>query len=48
MFVPLVPSRVLDTRGGGKVGNAIGTGAPVTLSLPGAGVFPPAGSTRWR
>ena len=40
MFVPLVPSRVLDTRGGGKVGNAIGTGAPVTLSLPGRGGLP--------
>ena len=43
MFVPLVPSRVLDTRGGGKVGNANGTGAPVTLSLPGRGGLPAGG-----
>ena len=43
MFVPLVPSRVLDTRGGGKVGNANGTGTPVTLSLPGRGGLPASG-----
>ena len=34
---------MLDTRGGAKVGNATGTGAPVTLSLPGRGGLPGGG-----
>ncbi len=41
--MPLAPTRVLDTRGGAKVGNAAGTGAPVTLSLFGGGGLPNGG-----
>ena len=41
--MPLAPTRVLDTRGGAKVGNAAGTGAPVTLSLFGRGGLPNGG-----
>ena len=41
--MPLAPTRVLDTRGGAKVGNAAGTGAPVTLSLFGRGGLPSGG-----
>ena len=38
-----MPSRVLDTRGGAKVGSADGTGAPLTLSLFGRGGLPAGG-----
>ena len=41
--MPLAPTRVLDTRGWAKVGNAAGTGAPVTLSLAGRGGLPNSG-----
>ena len=41
--MPLAPTRVLDTRGGAKVGNAAGTGAPMTLSLFGRGGLPSGG-----
>ena len=43
-FVPLSPSRVLDTRSTAKVGAADGTGAPLSLNvfnkagLPGSGI----------
>jgi hypothetical protein len=43
-FVPLTPARVLDTRGGAKVGDPWGTGAPLRLNvlnrggLPGSGI----------
>ncbi len=43
MLVPLAPTRVLDTRGGAKVGNATGTGTPITLSLAGRGGLPNSG-----
>ncbi len=42
-FIALTPTRVLDTRGGPKVGNAAGTGMPLTLSLFDAGGLPGAG-----
>ncbi len=42
-FNPLTPVRILDTRGGAKVGNAAGTGAPVTLSVFGKGGVPASG-----
>ncbi len=42
-FVPLNPTRVLDTRSGAKVGNAAGTGTPLTLSLFGQGGLPTSG-----
>ena len=42
-FVPLTPTRVLDTRAGAKVGNAAGTGAPLTLSLFGKDGLPAGG-----
>jgi len=43
VFVPLTPTRVLDTRAGAKVGNAAGTGTPLTLSLFGKGGLPSGG-----
>ena len=42
-FVPLSPSRVLDTRGGVKVGNAAGTAAPYVLQVVGRGGVPASG-----
>ena len=42
-FVPLSPVRVLDTRGGAKVGNAAGTGAPYVLKVLGRGGVPASG-----
>ncbi len=42
-FVPLTPARVLDTRGGVKVGNAQGTGVPYVLSVLGQGGVPASG-----
>jgi hypothetical protein len=42
-FVPLTPARVLDTRAGARVGNAAGTGSPLTLSLFGKGGLPAGG-----
>jgi hypothetical protein len=42
-FVPLSPARVLDTRGGAKVGNAAGTGAPYVLQVLGKGGVPVSG-----
>ncbi len=42
-FTPLVPARVLDTRSGNKVGNAAGTGTPLTLTLSGRGGLPSSG-----
>ena len=42
-FVPLSPARVLDTRGGAKVGNAAGTGAPYVLQVLGKGGVPSSG-----
>jgi hypothetical protein len=42
-FVPLFPSRVLDTRGGAKVGNAAGTGTPFALQVLGKGGVPSTG-----
>ncbi len=42
-FTSVTPTRVLDTRGGAKVGNAAGTGTPVTLSLSGRGGLPSSG-----
>ena len=42
-FTSLVPTRVMDTRGGAKIGNAAGTGAPATLSLFGRGGLPDSG-----
>jgi len=42
-FVPLEPFRLLDTRGGNKVGNAAGTGTPLTLSVFGQGGLPTGG-----
>ncbi len=42
-FVPLEPARLLDTRGGNKVGNANGTGTPLTLSVFGRGGLPSSG-----
>ena len=47
-FVPLEPFRLLDTRGGNKVGNAAGTGTPLTLSVFGQGGLPTVVSVRWR
>ena len=43
VFVPLTPARVLDTRSGAKVGNAAGTGTPLTLALFGKGGLPAGG-----
>jgi hypothetical protein len=42
-FTSLTPARVLDTRGGSRVGNAAGTGAPLELSLFGQGGLPAGG-----
>ena len=42
-FVPLTPARVLDTRGGARVGNAAGTGAPYVLKVLGQGGVPSSG-----
>ena len=42
-FTSLVPARVLDTRGGPKVGNAVGSGAPRALSVLGKGGVPTSG-----
>jgi hypothetical protein len=42
-FVPLTPARVLDTRGGAKVGNAAGTAAPYVLQVTGQGGVPASG-----
>ena len=39
-FVPLTPSRILNTRGGAKVGDAAGTGASLVLRVSGAGGVP--------
>ena len=43
-FNSMTPTRVLDTRGGAKVGHAAGTGTPVTLSLAGRGGLPSSGA----
>jgi len=42
-FVPLTPARILNTRGGVKVGNAAGTGTPYLLKVTGAGGVPVSG-----
>jgi hypothetical protein len=42
-FVPLTPSRIMNTRAGAKVGNAAGTGAPFVLKVTGAGGVPASG-----
>jgi hypothetical protein len=42
-LVPLTPSRVLDTRNGATVGNAAGTGTPLTLNVAGQGGLPTEG-----
>ncbi len=42
-FIAMTPARVLDTRGGPKVGNAAGTGVPLTLSLFDRGGLPAGG-----
>ena len=43
-FVPLTPSRILNTRSGAKVGNAAGTGAPLlVLKVTGQGGVPATG-----
>ncbi len=42
-FAPLTPVRLLDTRGGSKVGNAAGTGAPFVLQVAGHGGVPGVG-----
>ena len=42
-FVPLVPARVLDTRGGAKVGNAAGTAEAFVLRVLGKGGVPSSG-----
>jgi hypothetical protein len=47
-FVPLSPARVLDTRGGAKVGNAAGTGAPYVLQVPVRVGFRRRVLVRWR
>jgi hypothetical protein len=39
-FTSLTPTRLLDTRATGKVGNAAGTGAPLELSVWGKGGLP--------
>ncbi len=39
----LTPARILDTRAGAKVGNAAGTGTPLTLSVFGQGGVPASG-----
>lgn len=42
-FTPLTPTRLMDTRAGGKVGNVAGTGAPYVLRVTGRGGVPPSG-----
>ncbi len=42
-FVPLTPVRIMNTRGGAKVGNAAGTAAPYVLKVTGAGGVPTSG-----
>jgi hypothetical protein len=42
-FMPLTPARLLDTRGGPRVGAADGTGAPLTLNVLGKGGLPNSG-----
>ena len=42
-FAPLSPARILNTRGGAKVGNAAGTGAPYVLRVLGQGGVPTSG-----
>ena len=42
-FTALTPARVLDTRDGAKVGNAAGTGTPLTLDIAGKGGLPTSG-----
>ncbi len=42
-FVPLTPSRIMDTRGGSKVGNAAGTAAPFRLKVTGQAGVPASG-----
>lgn len=42
-FKSLTPTRLLDTRATGKVGNAAGTGAPLELSVWGKGGLPASG-----
>ena len=41
--MPVEPSRLLDTRGSNKVGNAAGTGGPHVLSVFGRGGLPTGG-----
>ena len=43
LFVPLTPDRVLNTRGGVKVGNAAGTAAARVLKVTGVGGVPSSG-----
>jgi len=42
-FVPLTPERVMNTRGGAKVGDAAGTGVPFVLKVTGTGGVPTSG-----
>jgi hypothetical protein len=42
-FASLSPARVLETRGGPKVGNAAGTGVPLSLNVLGKGGLPASG-----
>ena len=42
-FVPLTPSRIMNTRGGAKVGNAAGTAGPYVLKVSGLGGVPASG-----
>ena len=42
-FVALTPARILNTRGGAKVGNAAGTGAAYVLKVTGQGGVPTSG-----
>jgi hypothetical protein len=42
-FTSLTPSRIMNTRGGAKVGDAAGTGAPFVLKVAGAGGVPATG-----
>jgi hypothetical protein len=42
-LVPVTPIRIMNTRGGAKVGNAAGTGAPFVLKVTGQGGVPASG-----
>jgi hypothetical protein len=42
-FSAVTPIRIMNTRGGAKVGNAAGTGAPFVLKVTGQGGVPASG-----